>query len=153
MQSPNYLIVPFLEAFYWFDEGLQNYLRQQGWSEVTRPQSMIMVNVVLGVTKSSEVARRLGISRQAVHATIAQMVAMDLLTLKDDPSDRRSKVIGISKLGSRRRQDAQTAMRHLTKELARRIGRENVENLMTVFSQDWGAPLAKFPKPTRKHKS
>ncbi len=153
MLSPNYLIVPLLEAFYWFDEGLQNYLRQQGWSEVTRPQSMIMVNVVLGVTKSSEIARRLGISRQAVHSTIEQMVAMDLLTLEEDPNDRRSKVIGISQLGNRRRQDAQRAMRHLTKELARRIGKKNVENLMTAFAQDWGAPLSKFPKPAGNHKS
>ncbi|MGC8535459.1 MAG: MarR family winged helix-turn-helix transcriptional regulator [Rhizomicrobium sp.] len=153
MHSPDYLIVPLLEAFYWFDEGLQNYLRQQGWSEVTRPQSMIMVNVVMGVTKPSEIARRLGISRQAVHATIEQMVAMDLLTLEHDPTDRRAKVIGISKRGRRRRQDAQTAMKHLTRELARRIGSQNIQNLTAAFAENWGAPLVEFPKPAQKSRS
>ncbi len=153
MHSPDYLIVPLLEAFYWFDEGLQNYLRQQGWSEVTRPQSMIIVNVVMGVTKPSEIARRLGISRQAVHTTIEQMVAMDILTLEHDPTDRRAKVIGFSKRGRQRRQDAQTAMKYLTKELARRIGAQNIENLRIAFAENWGAPLAEFPKSAQKSRS
>ena len=153
MHSPDYLIVPLLEAFYWFDEGLQNYLRQQGWSEVTRPQSMIIVNVVMGVTKPSEIARRLGISRQAVHTTIEQMVAMDILTLEHDPTDRRAKVIGFSKRGRQRRQDAQTAMKYLTEELARRIGAQNIENLRIAFAENWGAPLAEFPKSAQKSRS
>ena len=34
-------------------DGLQAYLQSRGWNQVTRPQSMVMVNVVLGVHKPS----------------------------------------------------------------------------------------------------
>jgi len=145
MQSTDYLIVPLLQGFYWFDEGLQNYFRSRGWSGVTRPQSMIMVNIILGTTRPSEIARKLGISRQAVHATIAQMVEMNMLELIDDPEDGRSKILKIGKTGGERRRDARRAVMLLTNELARRIGKQNVENLMKAFAEDWGDPPSKFP--------
>ena len=54
MQPPQYLIVPFLQAFFWLDDGLQKYLQSRGWSQVTRPQSMVMINVLSGVTATSD---------------------------------------------------------------------------------------------------
>ena len=142
MEEPSYLIVPLLQGFFWFDEGLQNYLRRRGWSEITRPQSMVMVSVITGTTRPADIARQLGISRQAIHVTINQMVAMDLLELRDDPKDQRSKIVGISRTGERRRNDARQAVRMLTEELSRRIGARNVRNLLTAFAKDWGEPIA-----------
>lgn len=141
MESSSYLIVPLLQGFYWFDEGLQSYLRKRGWSDITRPQSMVMVNVISGVTRPSDIARMLGVSRQAIHVTIGQMVKMDLLELKDDPNDLRSKIVAISKRGKRTRKDARRAVRMLTEELGRRIGERNVRNLIQAFAKDWGAPV------------
>jgi DNA-binding MarR family transcriptional regulator len=149
MQSPSYLIVPLLQGFYWFDEGLQNYLRAKGWSEVTHAQSMIMVNVITGTRKPSDIARVLGISRQAVHATIEQMIAMDLVELVDDPDDGRAKILKLSAGGERRRKDARRAVMLLTRELSARIGKQNVQNLFKAFSIDWGKPPDRFPPPKR----
>ncbi|HKD22355.1 MAG TPA: MarR family winged helix-turn-helix transcriptional regulator [Rhizomicrobium sp.] len=146
MQSPSYLIVPLLQGFYWFDEGLQNYLRAKGWSKVTRAQSMIMVNVITGTRKPSDIARVLGISRQAVHATIEQMIEMDLVKLVDDPEDGRAKILELSEGGERRRKDARRAVVMLTKELSTRIGKQNVQNLLKAFSVDWGKPPDRFPQ-------
>jgi len=36
-----HLLLSLLQGFYWFDEGLQNYLQARGWPAVTRPQSMV----------------------------------------------------------------------------------------------------------------
>jgi hypothetical protein len=38
MQGAESLIVPLLQAFFWFDDGLQTFLQSRGWDEVTRSQ-------------------------------------------------------------------------------------------------------------------
>lgn len=139
-----YLIVPMLRGFFWFDEGLQNYLRQRGWPTVTRPQSMVMINVALGVTRPSDIARALGITRQAVHSTINGMVEIGLLELVDDPQDKRSKVVVISERGAKMREHAREAASLMSQELARRIGADRMDALREALAADWGPPMARF---------
>ena len=141
MNATDYLIVPLLQAFCWFDDGLQAYLQEKGWGHVTRPQSMVMVNVVTGVCRPSDIARNLGISRQAIHSTINQMVEMGMFELTDDPLDGRSKIVSIAAKGMEMRADANAAVQMLTAELARRIGKANVANLAVALGADWGAPM------------
>jgi DNA-binding MarR family transcriptional regulator len=144
MDNAAYLIVPMLQGFIWFDEGLQNYLRQKGWPAVTRPQSMVMVTVVLGVTRPSEIARILGVSRQAVHTTISGMVEIGLLALADDPDDRRSKIVVISEQGLKMREHARQASSLMCEELARRIGADRLRALQEALAIDWGPPMDDF---------
>jgi len=144
MDSPDFFIVPLLQGFSWFDDGLQAYLQAKGWPHVTRPQSMVMVHVVRGVTRPSDIARNLGVSRQAIHATINQMVALGMLELEDDPGDGRSKRVVIATEGLRMRAMAQEAMKVLSAALEERIGKDAVEGLHRAFAADWGPPLVKF---------
>ncbi|HBN09662.1 MAG TPA: MarR family transcriptional regulator [Cyanobacteria bacterium UBA8530] len=140
------LIVPLLQAFFWFDDGLQSYLQSKGWHQVTRPQSMVMAHVVMGVHNPSEIARSLGISRQAVHTTINQMVELGMLELRDDNNDRRAKVVALTGRGQEMREDADRVMSDLKAELCNRIGKRNVDNLIKAFSADWGAPITTWPQ-------
>src|SRR3546814_17847914 len=82
-----------LHAFYWMDEGLQNHLRAAGMPAVSRTQSLIMTNVADGVTRPAELARRLGISRQAVQQLLADLQTRGLIELVADPADARAKVL------------------------------------------------------------
>ncbi len=141
MDSAEYLIVPAWQAFVWFDEGLQSYLRSRGWPEVTRPQSMVMTNVVIGVRRPSDIARNLGVSRQAIHTTIRQMIELQMLELVDDPEDGRSKIVEIAGAGARMREHAKEAMLLMTRELETRIGRSKVRALMEALAADWGQPM------------
>jgi DNA-binding MarR family transcriptional regulator len=136
------LILPLLQGFFWFDDGLQAHLQARGWTEVTRPQSMVMTNVVIGVQKPSDIARNLGVSRQSVHATINQMVEKGMLELVDDPEDGRAKIVVLSEVGLQMRADANRAMEGMVNILRQRIGARNVDALVRAFSADWGdAPL------------
>jgi DNA-binding MarR family transcriptional regulator len=134
------LILPLLQGFFWFDDGLQAHLQAHGWTEVTRSQSMVMTNVVIGVQKPSDIARNLGVSRQSVHATINQMVEKGVLELADDPEDGRAKIVVLSEVGQQMREDANQAMAQMMAQLRRRIGARNVDNLIKAFSADWGQP-------------
>ena len=141
MDSPDFLIVPLLQGFSWFDDGLQAYLQAKGWPQATRPQSMVMVHVVRGVTRPSDIARNLGVSRQAIHATINQMIELGLLELEKDSGDGRSKRVVITPTGQKMRAVAQEAMGVMSAALEARIGKPMVDALHKAFAADWGPPL------------
>lgn len=146
-----HVLLSLLQGFYWFDEGLQNYLQARGWPVVTRPQSMVMANLVLGVRRPSDIARRLGVSRQAIHATINQMVELGIVELVDDPASRRVKIVAPTKMGETMRIDAQRSMVILGEELGRRLGRSNVLKAAHVLAEDWGPPMTFTPEEVKAH--
>ena len=145
-EDVRHLLLSLLRGFYWFDEGLQNYLQARGWPVVTRPQSMVMANLVLGVRRPSDIARNMGVSRQAIHATINQMIAMDMVQLVDDPSNGRVKIVVPTAMGETMRVDAQRSMVLMGEELSRRLGRAQFLKAAHVLHQDWGPPVTFTPE-------
>jgi DNA-binding MarR family transcriptional regulator len=131
-----------LHAYYWADESLQNLLRSSGWPTLSPSQSMIMVNVSDGVTRPAELARRLGVSRQAIQQTLAEMEKMGLLDLRRDPDDARAKIVQFSPKGASIQRAAQESIRTIDAELARRLGREDFRKFReTLLEKDWGPVL------------
>ena len=139
--QPPHMIVSLLQGFYWFDSGLQSYLRARGWPTLTHSQSMVMINVVMGATRPVEIARNLGISRQAVHVTLAQIAQVGILRLQDDPTDRRTKIAVLTELGEPMRRHAQMAVNEMTRRLAERIGQPGLAGLIAACGADWGEPI------------
>lgn len=71
--NTNYLMRGLLHGFYWCDESLQNLLKAAGKPELSRTRSMIMVNISDGITRPADLARNIGISRQAIQQTLVEM--------------------------------------------------------------------------------
>lgn len=140
-----HLLLSLLQGFYWFDEGLQNYLQARGWPTVTRPQSMVMANIVLGVRRPSDIARNMGVSRQAIHATINQMVDLGIVALVDDPTNRRVKQLVPTATGETMRIDAQHSMVIMADELGRRLGKAALLKAAHLLGEDWGPPMTFAP--------
>ncbi len=130
----------FMRAFYWADEGLQNTLRQKGWPTITRAQSMVFVNIGEGVTRPSEIASRVGVTRQAIHQTINELVQLGFLKLEPDPADRRAKVVVFTETGARIGRDAVDALLQIEQALSNRIGAAQVKALREALTQPWGEP-------------
>ncbi len=141
MDSISYLIVPLLQGFEWFDEGLQGSLRARGWPQLTRPESIVIIHVILEIRRPSDIARSMGLTRQAVHITINQIIEKGIFELQDDPSDKRSKIIELTSTGKAMRRDAQLSVQYIADQLAARIGESHVRNLREAFAKDWGAPV------------
>jgi DNA-binding MarR family transcriptional regulator len=102
---------------------------------------MVMAHVVRGVTRPSDIARILGVSRQAIHTTLGQMIEIGLLELVQDAGDGRSKRVVITATGSQMRAAAQEAMGVMSATLEERIGKAAVDSLHDAFAADWGPPL------------
>ena len=113
-------------------------MHDRGWPDVSRAQSMVMTNIVSGIVRPSDIARNLGISRQAIHSTINQMIAMGIVGMEVDPQDRRHMVLSLTELGLRMREDAQRAMDELSAQVAKAIGPERFETLLAALEADWG---------------
>ena len=72
-QPPELLMRGLLRAYYWMDESLQNGLQQAGYAPRTRTQTMILINISDGITRAAELARVLGVSRQAIQQQINEL--------------------------------------------------------------------------------
>jgi len=82
-----------LQAYYWFDDALQATLRSAGGPSLPRLQSMVMANVAAGVSRPSQIARNLGVSRQALNHLLGELKRKELVQLVPDADDARAKCV------------------------------------------------------------
>ncbi|MCG8672208.1 MAG: MarR family transcriptional regulator [Pseudomonadales bacterium] len=130
-----------MRAFYWADEGLQNYLQSKGWPEITRAQSLVFVNIGEGIKRPSEIASKVGVTRQAIHQTINELVDAGFVRLEPDPKDRRAKVVQYTELGEKIGLEAIKGLAYVEDALANRIGSDVVQALRSGLIRDWGNPV------------
>jgi DNA-binding MarR family transcriptional regulator len=139
-----------LRAYYWMDESLQNGLQKAGFLPRTRTQTMILINISNGVTRAAELARVLGVSRQAIQQQINELERDDLVTQLPDPDDRRANRIVFSERGSQLINAALATLRQSEQALAIRLGYETVNQLRRALMADWGPVIGERRAPGRK---
>ena len=130
-----------LRAFYWVDEGLQRNLRRRGGPVVTHSQSMVISTIGEGIHRPSAIAERLGISRQAVHQCLRELVSVGLVSLQDDPKDARAKIATLKADAKPMRKEALRILDELEDALAQRIGPQRMQSLRDALEQEWGDPV------------
>ncbi|MBN9567486.1 MAG: MarR family transcriptional regulator [Alphaproteobacteria bacterium] len=135
-----FLLLTLFRGLDWIDEGLGNILAYHGWPRVTRPQSLIMALIYAGESRPVEIARRLGMSRQAVHRVLGDMVAAKLIVLRDDPTDKRAKRVEFAPGTDRIRADARAALNELDRQVSRMVGGDTVVRLHDAFGPKLGPP-------------
>ncbi len=134
-----------LHGFYWCDECLQGSLSAGGWPALSRTQSMIMINLSDGITRPSDLARAIGVSRQAIQRTLMEMEHDGFLHLEPDPQDGRAKIVRLSGDGKGIFGTALRTIAQMEVELKRRLGATAVDELRRILYADWG------PVVTIKH--
>jgi len=143
--SDGFLMMDLMRAFYWLDEGLQTALQSRGWGRFSRTKSFTLANVALGVRRPSDIARNLGISRQAVSAMLREMAAEGLVRLDPDPDDGRAIIVRFSERSENLHADALTTLKRLEQTVSERIGAAASAALRQALSADWGeVPAAQW---------
>jgi DNA-binding MarR family transcriptional regulator len=138
------MLITLLRAYYWLDEGVRNYVMSRGAPKFTRAQGMVMANIILGYHRPSEIARELGVSRQAIHTTLQQMVRKDIVRLDVDPENRRISLVHLTEFGRKMRHDGLAGMHVIIEELNKRFGKARVAQFAAMLDSDWG-PIMNFP--------
>ncbi len=127
-----------LHAFYWLDDGLQAYMRRHQGFSLPRAQSMIMICIGDGITRQADMARQLGVSKQAVQQALKALTAKGLVTVEQDPADGRQRRVRFTAKGQRMRDGARRGLLELEAELARCIGRSRLDALHEALNAPWG---------------
>ena len=130
-----------LRAFRWFDESLVSALHAAGWPEVTRAHSLVFAQLGPAGTRTAEIARRAGVSRQAVHQTVRELQQLGLVELVPDPANRSAKLVVATDRGRESTRVALATLAALEVELTHRLGRRRVQALREALEADWGPIL------------
>lgn len=134
-----FLMMDLMRAFYWFDEGLQSALAARGWQHVSRSQSITLANIALGIHRPADLARNLGVSRQAVSNMLQDMGEQGLIAVTPDPTDKRAQLVNFSESSAQLRADALDILGRLEATIGERISAESLTALRGALSKDWGS--------------
>ncbi|MCA9668342.1 MAG: MarR family transcriptional regulator [Myxococcales bacterium] len=85
----------------------------------------VFPHIDLEGTRLTELARRVGVSKQAVGQLVDELVEMGALERVPDPSDGRAKLIRFSSRRGRRITDGLAVLMQIETELARELGRSD----------------------------
>ena len=140
MNRPALLMMDLLRGLYWVDEALQNGLRRHGWPNVSRSQSLILLNVAFGVHRASALAENLGISRQAISQMLSEMQKAGMIEMRPDPDDGRAQIVVFSSQSSALRSDAMAILEKIETTLAERLGKRRLSQMRETLARDWGEP-------------
>ena len=142
-----------LQAFSWMDRCLQENLAARGWQPVSRTESEIMLFVDRGMTSPADIARALGVSRQAINQATKGMIERGLIALTPDPKDGRRKVLTFPPSGAAIGRDAVEIIRGMERELERRLGKRRLEALRDAVGESWGElpEIAPRSRRSRSH--
>lgn len=85
----------------------------------------------------SEVARRLAVSRQAVHKVVSSLVGRKLLSLQKIEGNARDKRIVFTQAGEVMKKEAANVLKELEQEVEVAIGPRHFQLLKSLLKKEW----------------
>jgi DNA-binding MarR family transcriptional regulator len=82
-----------------------------------------------------QIARRMGLTRQSVHATVNRLVRDDFLELGPNADHRRSPLVGLTKQGTAKYEALDAEQVAWINRLARGIARSDIETAVRVLDE------------------
>ncbi|UQA92353.1 MarR family winged helix-turn-helix transcriptional regulator [Streptomyces halobius] len=128
------------DARRWFEEGLLAALEADGATPVSPTQVQLFAVLDDQGTTVSELARRMGVTRQTAHQAVHGLVAAGLLEQVPHPASARQRLIRRTQEGEHAHRRAGLILERLEEQLAGRIGQDRVDALRTTLEARWGQP-------------
>lgn len=140
LNQGKHLATLLVRAFRWFEQGLAADPATSHLPRLSGSQFMTLVSLDADGTSISELARRVGVTRQAMHQMIGELERSALVETANSPSDGRIKLVRLSLLGRTLDEKAAAALSRLEAGLKDEIGSDQTEALHDALSSDWGPP-------------
>lgn len=86
-------------------------------------------------TRSTELARRMGVSRQAVRKTLKSLLEEGLVEYLEDPNDGRAFLVRFTRAGMKRMADMHAAIHRVEAALDKELGKERMRITREVLLQ------------------
>lgn len=137
MTSPN-LKQLLLERSDWFAREIMKRVPESGFPYITPAQSRLLALMGGKPMSMAELARRLAISRQAVHKTVTDLARRGILELRDDPVRGNSKLVLYTDKGRQLNRVGAQLIDRIEAGIAREIGDDELARLKALLGRDWG---------------
>ena len=121
----------------WFAREIMSSVRRSEFAYITPAQSRLLATMAGKPTSMAELARRLAISRQAVHKTVAELARRGILEIRDDPERRNAKLIVYTERGRQVNRAGAQIIDRIEDRIAARIGRARLDELKALLDADW----------------
>ncbi|MGH9894892.1 MAG: MarR family winged helix-turn-helix transcriptional regulator [bacterium] len=129
-----------LDRFRWFDQALLMALNERMNLKLTSAQSLLFAELPLKGIRQADLARRFGVSRQAINELVQGLERQDLVEVVPDPDSRRSRLVRPTARGRKSVRLALETFTQIETELRTRIGDRAVDQLRRALVSDWGDP-------------
>ncbi|MFD1710313.1 winged helix-turn-helix transcriptional regulator [Ottowia sp. GY511] len=121
----------------WFETRVVERARINGYEHITPAMARMFGHMSHRPIGLSELARRLGISRQAVHKCASDAARHGLVEFLPDPANGRVVRVQYTATGRDMEALALSDFGGIERELAERIGSEAVDELKRLLALDW----------------
>jgi DNA-binding MarR family transcriptional regulator len=111
------------------EEAIARVTQQQGAPRLRRSHTSLLPHLDLQGTRITDLAERLGVSKQAVSQLVDDLEALGVVAREPDPDDARARRVVFTARGQKGLLDGLAVLRALEAELARAIGREHMQAL------------------------
>lgn len=85
----------------------------------------------------SQLTKTLGISRQATHKAVGNLIESGFIKMEEANNNKKVKVITLTELGEKAFQDRKELLQEIENNISKKIGKENLENLKALLMLDW----------------
>jgi len=126
-----------LQRSEWFEGRVLDAAPRFGYHFVTPAMHRLFAHMSRKPVSISVLARRLAVSRQAVHQTVGEARRRGIVELIDDPADARVRKVRFTENGMSMVRSAAQAVRRIEGELERRLGSRDLAALRRILSKDW----------------
>jgi DNA-binding MarR family transcriptional regulator len=129
------------DKYDWYEACIQQHNKARGQVHIKPTVVQLLKHMERNQgSRIALLAVRMGVSRRRVSQVAAEGVKAGLLELVADPEDARVSLVQVSAEGQEIADRAIEGMHAIEAELARRIGRENLQQLTRLLKMDWGPP-------------
>lgn len=108
---------------------LQEHLVAAGFHDHRVVHHTVMAHVTYEGIRTTELAQRAGVTKQAMSELVRDLVALGYLRTKPDPTDGRAKLVTFAERGERAVETAVRAFHSIEKALAEEMGPRDLRSL------------------------
>lgn len=116
-------------------------VRERTKRPVRTAHTSLLPHIDLEGTRLTELARRLGVTKQATAQLVDELVELGMLERTPDPADARAKLVRLSKRGRQGLLEGLETLRDMEQELRARVG----DAKMNVFHEVLATVVADKP--------
>jgi MarR family transcriptional regulator, temperature-dependent positive regulator of motility len=104
-----------------------------GYTDLTVPHTAVFSVIDLAGTPIGVLARRAGVTKQAMSQVVEDLVAKGYAERREDPNDRRSRLVILTEKGLQAIRSARRHIQDIERDYSRELGSEQFETLCDLL--------------------